>query len=281
MAENPNDWEIATRLVRGRLTPARPTARWPRRSISPRASPITRKRREPPTLASAGAEPGFIYARYGNPTVAMFEQRLALLEEGRGVPGHRLGHGGGASGAHRPRPRQRPHRRRQGSARLVPLDPQRMGAAVRGRDHICRCARYRRLARRDAAQHPRRVYRVPGQSLAGAHRHRRRRRRGPRGQGRRIIVDNVFATADRLPIAPETQGRHRGRIRRSYIDGQGEGPGQGDPFGKPPASRGDLQGSMRHFSPALSPFNAWLLLKGQTHGSSCTPPERDGCHPGR
>ena len=27
-----------------------------------------------------GTEPGFIYARFGNPTVAMFEQRMALLE---------------------------------------------------------------------------------------------------------------------------------------------------------------------------------------------------------
>ena len=27
-----------------------------------------------------GEEPGFIYSRYGNPTVRMFEQRLARLE---------------------------------------------------------------------------------------------------------------------------------------------------------------------------------------------------------
>src|SRR5947209_10951379 len=27
-----------------------------------------------------GAEPGFIYSRFSNPTVAMFEQRMALLE---------------------------------------------------------------------------------------------------------------------------------------------------------------------------------------------------------
>ena len=27
-----------------------------------------------------GEDPGFIYARYGNPTVAMFEDRIAALE---------------------------------------------------------------------------------------------------------------------------------------------------------------------------------------------------------
>ena len=27
-----------------------------------------------------GLDPGYVYARYGNPTVGMFEQRLALLE---------------------------------------------------------------------------------------------------------------------------------------------------------------------------------------------------------
>ena len=33
-----------------------------------------------PRSDSRGTSPGFIYSRYGNPTVAMFEERMAMLE---------------------------------------------------------------------------------------------------------------------------------------------------------------------------------------------------------
>ena len=43
-------------------------------------------------------EDEFIYARYGNPTVRMFEERIAALEGGRGRVCDGLGHGGGQRG---------------------------------------------------------------------------------------------------------------------------------------------------------------------------------------
>ena len=77
MAEDPNDWETATQLIRGGL------ARSPHGET---AEPIYLNQSfvyDSPESADArfaGTEPGFIYARYGNPTVKMFEDRLALLE---------------------------------------------------------------------------------------------------------------------------------------------------------------------------------------------------------
>ena len=40
-------------------------------------------------------EPGYSYSRFSNPTVPMFEERMAALEGRRGGPRHRLRHGGG------------------------------------------------------------------------------------------------------------------------------------------------------------------------------------------
>ena len=75
--ERPEDWAPATRLVRGGM------ARSPYGEI---AEPIYLTQSFAYDSAEAadrrfsGEDPGFIYARYGNPTVKMFEDRLALLE---------------------------------------------------------------------------------------------------------------------------------------------------------------------------------------------------------
>ena len=42
----------------------------------------------------SGAEPGYVYSRFSNPTVSMFERRLGLARRRRGLPRHVLGHGG-------------------------------------------------------------------------------------------------------------------------------------------------------------------------------------------
>ena len=77
MAEDPQDWDIATRLARGGL------ARSPYGEIT-EALYLTQsfayESAEAADARFSGEQPGFIYARYANPTVAMFEQRLALLE---------------------------------------------------------------------------------------------------------------------------------------------------------------------------------------------------------
>jgi O-succinylhomoserine sulfhydrylase len=81
MAETPEDWENATRLVRGGTmrSPFGETAE---------ALYLTQsyvyESAESANARFAGDEPGFVYSRYANPTVKMFEDRLALLEGAEG-----------------------------------------------------------------------------------------------------------------------------------------------------------------------------------------------------
>ena len=76
MSEDPNDWEDATKLVRGGLI---------RSEFGEQSEPIyltqafTYESAEAcDALFDSGA--GFVYSRYANPTTKMFEDRLALLE---------------------------------------------------------------------------------------------------------------------------------------------------------------------------------------------------------
>src|ERR1700742_1844678 len=77
MAENPHDWDVETRLVRGGM------ARSPYGEIS-EALFLTQSfaydSAEAADRRFSGEEPGFIYQRFGNPTTQIFEDRLALLE---------------------------------------------------------------------------------------------------------------------------------------------------------------------------------------------------------
>src|ERR1700722_4999967 len=75
--EDPNAWAPATRLIRGGMA---------RTGYGEISEPIfltqsfAYESAEAADRRFSGEEPGFIYARYGNPTVKMFEDRLALLE---------------------------------------------------------------------------------------------------------------------------------------------------------------------------------------------------------
>ena len=75
MAEDPRDWEIETRAVRGGLM------RTEHGEIS-EALFLTQSFAYDSAQAAderfAGNAPGFIYQRFGNPTTQMFEDRLAL-----------------------------------------------------------------------------------------------------------------------------------------------------------------------------------------------------------
>src|SRR6185437_5883555 len=77
MSDDPNDWETATRLVRGG------TVRSPFGETA-EALYLTQSfvydTAESADARFKGEEPGFVYSRYANPTVKMFEDRLALLE---------------------------------------------------------------------------------------------------------------------------------------------------------------------------------------------------------
>ena len=77
MAEDPRDWELETRAVRGGM------ARSEYGEIS-EALYLTQSFAYPDAASAdarfSGDKPGFIYQRFGNPTTQMFEDRLALLE---------------------------------------------------------------------------------------------------------------------------------------------------------------------------------------------------------
>src|SRR5580692_2173474 len=76
-AGDPKDWEIPTRLVRGGTMRSQygetAEALYLTQSFAYDSA-------ESADARFAGNDPGFIYTRYGNPTVRMFEERLALLE---------------------------------------------------------------------------------------------------------------------------------------------------------------------------------------------------------
>ena len=77
MSEDPNDWGAGTKATRGGL------ARSPNMETA-EALYLTQgyvyDSAESADARFAGEEPGFVYTRYGNPTVKMFEDRLALLD---------------------------------------------------------------------------------------------------------------------------------------------------------------------------------------------------------
>jgi O-succinylhomoserine sulfhydrylase len=108
-----------------------------------------------------------------------------------------------------------------------------------------------------AAWCPLRLHRDAGQSDAGTHRHRGGRRAVP---GARFIVDNVFATPvlqKPLPLGTDIVVYSTTK----HIDGQGRCLG-GVVLGTESFISDELQPYLRHTGPSLSPFNAWVMLKG-------------------
>ena len=78
--------------------------------------------------------------------------------------------------------------------------------------------------------------------------------------GARLVVDNIFAT----PMAQKPLELGADIVVYSttkHIDGQGRSLG-GAVLGSADFITGELAPFLRHTGPALSPFNAWLLLKG-------------------
>jgi len=78
--------------------------------------------------------------------------------------------------------------------------------------------------------------------------------------GARVVVDNVFAT----PLLQKPFALGADIVVYSatkHIDGQGRVLG-GAILGPKDYVEGDVQTLMRHTGPSMSPFNAWVLLKG-------------------
>ena len=205
------------------------------------------------------SEAGFIYSRYANPTVAMFEERLRLLEGAEAARATATGMAAVTAallcflkaGDHLVAARAL-----FGSCRYVveELCP-RFGIAstlVDGRDLQAWAGAMRPNTKAVFFETPANptLDLVDIAAVAKlAHR-----------AGARVVVDNVFAT----PILQKPLQLGADVVVYSatkHIDGQGRCLG-GIVLGSAAYVKEHLHNFLKHTGPSLSPFNAWVLLKG-------------------
>ena len=220
-----------------------------------------------------GDEEGFVYSRYANPTVAMFEARMCALEGADAARGTSSGMAAVAAsllchlkaGDHVVSARAL-----FGSCRYIVEDLlPRLGIAstlIDGRD----------LAAWEAAVRPNTrafFFETPTNpvlelvDIEGVAKIARR-------AGALVVVDNVFATPllqRPMPLGADVVVYSATK----HIDGQGRCLG-GVVLGPKDYIEEKLHNYLKHTGPSLSPFNAWVLLKGletlplrvQRHGAS-------------
>ena len=206
-----------------------------------------------------GTEPGFIYARFGNPTVAMFEQRMALLE---GAEAARATASGMAAvtaalmGLLRAGDHVVAARALFGSCLYVVeewlprfgvastlvdgTDLDQWRAAMRPNTKVCFL---------ESPTNPQLEILDVAAIANIAHE-----------GGAKLVVDNVFATP--LLQQPLALGADVGVYSATkHIDGQGRCLG-GVILGSQQMIDENFHNPLRQTGPALSPFNAWVMLKG-------------------
>jgi len=256
MTDDPKDWEVATRLVRGG------TARSPIGEIA-EALYLTQSfvydTAESADARFAGNDPGFIYTRYGNPTVQMFEHRLALVE---GAEGCRATASGMAAihlaltGLLRAGDHVVAGKALFGSCRWIlntwaprfgiettfvdAGDTAAWGAATRPNTKVFMI---------ESPANP--LLEITDIAAVSAF---------AREVGAKVVVDNVFAT----PIFQKPLQLGADLVVYSatkHIDGQGRVLG-GAVLGQTALLDEAFRDFIRHTGPALSPFNAWVLLNG-------------------
>jgi O-succinylhomoserine sulfhydrylase len=207
----------------------------------------------------AGRQPGFTYSRLANPTVRMFEERLALLEGAEEAAATATG----MAAVHAALVSQLKAGDRVVAARLLfgschyiltELLP-RFGVEtvlVDGTDLDAWAAALERPARLV-------FFETPGNptlelidiAAVAEFGHR---------AGARVIVDNVFATGI-LQRPLELGADLVVYSATKHIDGQGRCLG-GAILSDRETRAELLQPYLKHTGPTLSPFNAWILLKG-------------------
>ena len=256
MAEDPRDWEIETRAVRGGM------ARTPYGEIS-EALFLTQSFSYDSAQAAddrfAGNTPGFIYQRFGNPTTEIFEQRLALLE---GAEACRATASGMAAvhlslmGLVKAGDHIVAGRALFGSCRWILSEwMPRFGVETTYVDATDLTA-WKNAVRPntkaflvESPANPLLEVTAIGAVAEIAH-----------AAGAKLVVDNVFAT----PIFQKPLALGADIVVYSatkHIDGQGRVLG-GAILGDAELMTSAYKDMARHCGPALSPFNAWVLLKG-------------------
>ena len=84
----------------------------------------------------SGKAPGYVYSRYSNPTMTMFEQRMAALEGAEAARATATGMAAVTTALMGLVQRRRSRGRRQGAVRLLPLGDRGMAAALRRHLHF-------------------------------------------------------------------------------------------------------------------------------------------------
>lgn len=253
---DPSSWAEATALVRGGVTrsPFDETAE----AIYPTSGYVYGSAAEA-EAAFAGEVDRFIYSRYGNPTVAMFEERLRLIEGAEAC----MATASGMSAIF------------ASMAALVSAGDRVVGSrALFGSCSVILTEILPRLGVEtvlvdgtdldqwaDALAAPTKAVFLETPSNPGlqiidlqavadlAH-----------GAGATVIIDNVFAS----PILQHPLDFGADVVVYSatkHIDGQGRVLG-GAVLGTSAYITDVLKPFLRHTGPSLSPFNAWTLLKG-------------------
>jgi O-succinylhomoserine sulfhydrylase len=252
----PSDWRLATKLVQGGLM--RSQFNETSEAIFMTSGYVYGSAEEA-EAAFANTKPRFVYSRFGNPTVQMFEQRMALLE---GTEAARATATGMAAVFASLMSLVRAGNRVVSSdalfgscqyilAEILP----RFGVEtvfVDGRD----LAQWKKaLSKKTAAvfvESPSNPgLRIVDVAAVAKLTH---------AAGAQLIVDNVFAT----PLLQRPLQLGADVIVYSatkHIDGQGRALG-GVVLGTKRYVEEKLQPFLRHTGPALSPMNAWIMLKG-------------------
>lgn len=207
----------------------------------------------------AGQEEGYIYSRFANPTVRMFEERLTLLEGAEDCRATASGMAAIHTVLIAPcKPGDRIIAARQLFSSCVWILKNicpKMGVEVEWIDATDlnawrqACSRPVRLALVETPTNP--MLDAIDIATVAEEVHR---------AGGELIIDNVFAS----PILQKPLQYGADWVVYSatkHMDGQGRVLG-GAILGKRKAIEDHIQQYYRHTGPSLSPFNAWVLLKG-------------------
>ena len=256
LAEDPTTWRPETRLVRGGLDRSQ-------HGETAEALYLTQgyiyESAEAAEARFKGEAPGFIYSRYANPTNRMFEQRLALLE---GAEACRTTASGMAAvtmalmGLVKAGDHVVASRALFGSCRWILANwLPRFGVdctLVDGRDEAAWTAAMRDTTRAVFLESPANPLLEMADIAAVS--------KTAHAAGAKVVIDNVFAT----PIFQQPLKLGADVVVYSatkHIDGQGRVLG-GAFLGQAELLDESYRDPMRHTGPAMSAFNAWLLLKG-------------------
>ena len=170
-----------------------------------------------PRRASRARQPGFIYSRYANPTVDMFEKRMCTLEGAEDARATASGMAAVSAAMLCSAAGRRPRRRGARTVRLLPLGGRDADAEIRHRDHAGRRHQNGRVGKGGKAEHQAVLPRKPDQSDAGGDRHRlcRKARQFDRraAGGRQRLCDAAAAEAAGARRAYRRLFRHQAHRR--------------------------------------------------------------------